>query len=143
MFNSFFVLTFSPTLNLSCFLPSCFVLLICYRDAINSQHSVSKSAHHKTAGLKVHSFESLRSFSQNKKISPWTLALAHLSVKNIQSKIQWRKKWVIANGNHRHCFRSFTFGKTDSLLITLNESDTKDFWITMGAIECYIFRKTH
>ncbi len=42
----------SPTLHLLCFLPTCFVLLMGHREVINSQHSVSESAHQRRAGLK-------------------------------------------------------------------------------------------
>lgn len=42
----------SPTLHLLCFLPTCFVLLMGHCEAINSQHSVSESAHQRRVGLK-------------------------------------------------------------------------------------------
>lgn len=41
-----------PALHLLCFLHTCFVLLMGQREVINSQHSVSESAHQRRAGLK-------------------------------------------------------------------------------------------
>lgn len=41
-----------PTLHRLCFLPTCFMLLMGHREVINSQHSVSESAHQRRAGLK-------------------------------------------------------------------------------------------
>lgn len=83
----FFFLIFSSTLSFMFFSPTCFVLLICYRDTINSHHSVSESAHQRTAGPKCSRLW-ISDPSAKRKMSQWTSALVHVCAKRIQNKTQ-------------------------------------------------------
>lgn len=68
-----------PTLHLLCFLPMRLLLLMGHREVINSQHSVSESAHQRRAGLK-HSQIRILLIPPKRKISPWATALTCLCV---------------------------------------------------------------
>lgn len=67
------------TLHLLCFLPTCFVLLMGHREVINSQHSVSESAHQRRGGLK-HSQLRILLIPQPKEKYPHGPQLSHVCV---------------------------------------------------------------
>lgn len=99
----FFFLIFSSTLSFMFFSPTCFVLLICYRDTINSHHSVSESAHQRTAGPKCSRLW-ISQILQPKEKCPSGLQLLYMCVqKGYRTKHSRGKKTrVMANLNHRY-----------------------------------------
>lgn len=105
-----------PTLYCLCFLPTCFALLMGHREVINSQHSVSESAHQMRAGLKHSQLRILLIPQPKEKYPHGPLSDGCVFVRVCERervgerRIAGQRGRVMANLNHRYCSEVSSFG---------------------------------